>query len=128
MREGAVLEFVISIPDEQLIAAQQIDKVTEQENRRIRTQIERDTRKKVDSIEVYGGNIGTSESVEDTVVVQELYWDVLRVMPPQSALFLVLRYCLGRSCTEIAAGLHLPYWKVKDGCKLGASRAREMYE
>ena len=117
------MDFLISIPDGHMLAAQLIDQVTEQENRRERTQIEKLARNNVGSIESFEGNLPVAEDVEKAVVVEQLYWDSLRAMPSDAALYMVLRHCLGKSCTEISAGLNVPYWKVKSGCNTGKMRA-----
>ena len=53
-----------------------------------------------------------------------LFWDVLRDETRETALFLVLRWCLGYSAVEIAAGLGVPYSRVKDS----SSKARRRWQ
>lgn len=57
-----------------------------------------------------------------------LFWDVLRAVSREAALYLVLRHCLGYSVPEIAAGLSENFNRVRwytESAKRAAQSSRE---
>ncbi len=104
------------VEDEIFAAAAALDRETEKFERRMRYEEERDRKNGVTCIE----HIEELHGVEDTAqsaIDRAMYWDVLRGLPREDALVLVLRYCMGYSATEISAGLGLSYAQVKYRCR-----------
>jgi DNA-directed RNA polymerase specialized sigma24 family protein len=64
------------------------------------------------------------QAPDDTAKIgdsRSMFWDVLRDYDRETALYLVLRNCLGYSATEVAYGLGVSYARVKYLC----AKARE---
>jgi DNA-directed RNA polymerase specialized sigma24 family protein len=53
-----------------------------------------------------------------------IFWDALRAVDRETALYLVLRFCLGYSASEVAAGLDVGFARVK----YLTSKAMKLYD
>ena len=91
--------------------AAEIDRITEQYDRKEKYCRERDAAHGVSHVEDID-LVAARIHVEETVVDGLLYWDTLRTHEPKTALVMLLR-AIGHSCTEISAGLGMEYWRVK---------------
>ena len=93
--------------------------------RREKYQAERDAK---------NGTVPLTDKVE-TVVPSRLqdfdtgliFWDVLRDCDHETALYMVLRHCLGYAVAEVAAGLGVGYNRVKYMTSKAATHIRERY-
>ena len=96
-----------------------IDRVRESARRQERTQWEKDHRNGV----IHGeGAIAMLEKEQEMSLREEwrvefegrlIFWDVLASVDKETALYLVLRFCLGYSISEIECGLGVGYSRVK---------------
>ena len=102
------------------LAASLLDKYVEHLDRYEKTQAEKDYRNGVmftpdyQNVEWLHGADATP--AEKTAIVRALYWDILRDLPHETALYLVLNSCMGYSKAEIAAGMNVSYARVKYLC------------
>jgi DNA-directed RNA polymerase specialized sigma24 family protein len=58
---------------------------------------------------------------EETATVEQfevysIFWDMLKSFDKETALYCVLRYCLGYSRAEIAAGFGVTEYRVRLAC------------
>ncbi|NLV87700.1 MAG: hypothetical protein GX025_10880 [Clostridiales bacterium] len=103
------------VEDEILAAAYRIDRETDRFNQQERYQRERDAKNSVSYLPDLEQIQGES-STETAAIDKAMYWDTLRSLDRETALILVLRFCMGYAGTEIAAGLNLSYHRVKRIC------------
>ena len=84
-------------------------------NRQMRYQIEKQAKHGVLPFEekwMTNTKYGERE-LQEQYEKEYLFWDVLKDAGHETALYLVLRHCLGYSCAEIAAGLEVSYDRVR---------------
>lgn len=110
MQTAIDAEDVIEMTPREKRAAE-IDRVTEQYNRKEKYCKERDAKHGVSHVADVDA-CASGEDVEEQAIAGVLYWDTLRSQQPKTALVMLLR-AIGHSCTEISAGLGMEYWRVK---------------
>jgi DNA-directed RNA polymerase specialized sigma24 family protein len=92
-----------------------LDVVTQQEERRILYQGERDEKHGVLYDDEYLAKIAAEIADPERRLV---FWEILSEADHETALYLVLRYCMGYSATEVACGLGVSFARVKHRCNV----------
>lgn len=100
-------------PDDVLAAALEIDRVSGYHENKERHLREKDAKYGVVYTDETLTEMQSDADTAKAAMMRAMYWDTLRELDRETALLLVLRYCMGYSATEIAAGLGLTYAQVK---------------
>lgn len=93
--------------DEAFGQAETIDREYEKSVRREKYEYERDAKHQTVTL------TDSAASHEPDADTRLIFWDILRDSGNETALYLVLRHCMGYSMAEIAAGMGVTYSRVK---------------
>jgi DNA-directed RNA polymerase specialized sigma24 family protein len=75
---------------------------------------------------IYGDKILENLSIKEVDIMSRMaFWEVLADVDRETALVLVLRYCMGYSATEVAAGLNITYGRVRSLCSIARRKAEK---